>query len=171
MIFPEEIKNGTSSQDRKLREENRILEEKLSKMGAHFGGMEEKDPKIHNAFLKHILDCEESIKKPHNEIVIRTLFPKNFEFPDADTFNEEELEKKIEDILDILEKSRIYVDLVEKLPDKIFYEFIVDTVLNDKISPDDPSNTIYNGCGGDCESCFQRDYCDVALENDDLDGD
>lgn len=173
MIYPEEIKNETSAKDRKLEEENRILEQKLSQMGAHFGSFDKVNPEVHNAFLKHIIDCEESIRKPQKEVVIRSLFPKNYQFPDPDTLDGDELDRKIDDILDILEKSRIYVELVENLPDKLFYKFIVDSVLDDTIpvSSNDKSDMIYNGCGGDCESCFQKDYCDVALENENLDDD
>ncbi|MFP4013145.1 MAG: hypothetical protein ACLFVQ_03595 [Chitinispirillaceae bacterium] len=173
MIYPEEIKNETSSKERTLEEENRILEEKLSQMGAHFGCLNKENPEAYNAFLKHIIDCEESTRKPKKEVVIRSLFPENYEFPDPDTLDTDQLDRKIEDILDILEKSRIYIDLVKDLPDKLFYQYIVESVLDDTIpvSSNDKSDMIYNGCGGDCESCFQKEYCDVALENEELDDD
>lgn len=96
------------------------------------------------------------------------IFPKDFTFPPVHEMDATQLDEKLNAIEDIFEENYIELALVDDLPDKLIYQFLIEEVLPEPIDfpfgPDDSSICCINGCGGDCPTCFQKDYCDIAAD-------
>ncbi|MCF7957646.1 MAG: hypothetical protein K9M57_04275 [Phycisphaerae bacterium] len=101
------------------------------------------------------------------------LFPDDFTFPPVDEMDAGQLDEKLTAIEDIFEANYIELALVDGLPDRLIYQFLIEDALQEPMDfsfgPDDSSICCINGCGGDCPTCFQKDYCDIALDRN-LDG-
>jgi len=145
---------------KRLREENAGLRKKLGISKSQYN-LDDTTPEMENQFLKNILSFNEMEDGP--QIEIRTIFPVNFEFPLPEHLNDEELEDKLDDIEDIFMDNNIFLDLVEKCPDRIIYKYILNEVLSDKIAVSRPTDLRYHisGCDGWCPDCFQQPYCDT----------
>jgi len=145
-----------------LEIENELLKEKLglSPFCSYFA--EEMTPAALNEFLRHMLFMEDiGPKKP-----IRSLFPPNTTFPPAEEMTETELESTVKFFEDILMDNGILLELSPTLPADITYKYIVEEMLPDLIPDSIPEGGAlhYNGCGGWCPECFQKDYCEMKKE-------
>ncbi len=149
-----------------LHLENRALEDDLKAMGMlEFGKIGDLDPMIENQFLKYVEMYEEMEDLPKDPI--SSLFPADFVFPPAGQMTDAELEAKLSAIEEVLSKKRIFLQLQPGVPARDVYDYVVGEVLDYEISCADPTEEfaqIVDGCGGDCPSCFQRPYCNVAKE-------
>ncbi|MBD3320832.1 MAG: hypothetical protein GF350_07040 [Chitinivibrionales bacterium] len=157
-----------SDDDRKidLELENKALELDLKLQGATFRVESDIDPELENSFLNYVKDFEELDKLP--KVKLTSLFPPGFTFPPADELTREELENKLDDILDILEEHNIYLELANDVPDDVVYTYLAhDYILREDTFPDNNIgiNHIISGCTGWCPDCFQREYCEVCREN------
>jgi len=67
---------------------------------------------------------------------------------------------------DILMDNGILLELSPTLPADITYKYIVEEMLPDLIPDSIPEGGAlhYNGCGGWCPECFQKDYCEMKKE-------
>ena len=150
-----------------LEIENTTLKTEIELKGGTFGKSDSIDPILENEFLKNVRAFEEAGNE--SEIPVRSLFPSDYRFPSADNLSAKEIEDKLQYITMIFGQNNIQLDYSEDLPDRILYKHITEQVI--------PHETIcyqtipgfichLDGCGGDCESCFQREYCSTAKELD-----
>jgi hypothetical protein len=161
--------NWKSDKDKELdlRLENNNLEMELKLMGGESGAMDDTDPTLKNAFLKNVLAFEKA--GPESEMPVRSLFPDGFQLPPDSSMSDEEIGKKLDEIEEILGKHNVQLDYVDSLPDRILYKHLIEKFIPHDTVEKDPvpgSFTVITGCHGDCESCFQKEYCDVDLEDD-----
>ena len=72
------------------------------------------------------------------------------------------MEIKFDLLLQIMSEHNFIYELSEKLPINIAYRYLIEEFLHDfeNVLPDGWRCHV-NGCGGDCPSCFQLDYCDL----------
>lgn len=64
-----------------------------------------------------------------------------------------------------LATRRVLVQLPEEVPVRMRYEYLRHEVLSDPFDrPVGATTTTITGCGGDCESCFQARWCEMAAE-------
>jgi len=145
-----------------LEIENNLLKEKLglSTFCSYFAP--DMDPLTLNQFLKHILFIEDIGPQK----TIRSLFPSDFTFPPAEKMSETEIVSTVRFLDEFLEDNGILLELSPTLPADITYKYIVEEMLPDLIPDNIPESAAlhYNGCGGWCPGCFQRDYCEIKKE-------
>ena len=100
--------------------------------------------------------------------VVRSLLPANFSFPEADTLDEKELQEKVDQILDIIGCHNIEVEYAEETPPLKVYDYLLNTVLPDRVEiPEKNSSSFVTyGCDGYCPECFQKGYCDEDLSDE-----
>ncbi|HDL64693.1 MAG TPA: hypothetical protein ENH12_04810 [Proteobacteria bacterium] len=160
----EEVSDLNTIQDQTvfLEIENELLKERLglSDFCSYFAG--DMDPPALNHFLRHISFMENiGPEKP-----IRSLFPPNITFPPAEEMTETDLASIVEFLEDTLMDNGILLELSPTLPANIKYKYIVEEMLSDLIPDNIPDGAAlhYNGCGGWCPECFQKDYCEMKKE-------
>jgi len=160
----DEFDDFSSTQDQTvfLEIENELLKERLglSDFCSYFAA--DMAPPVLNDFLRHISFMEDiGPQKP-----IRSLFPPNTTFPPAEEITETELVGRVEFLEDILMDNGILLELSPTLPADITYKYIVEEMLPDLIPDNIPERGAlhYNGCGGWCPGCFQKDYCEMKKE-------
>lgn len=149
--------------------ENRFLEDEIKSLGGSMSESKIDEPYINNQFMKNILAFEEAEKAP--QIPMRSLFPGDFEFPPAESMSEQEISDKLDAINDIFSSHNIEFGFAEELPDKLLYKHLVeDCIPNDMVDSSTSAGftCVLDGCNGDCESCFQKEYCDTGRELDDI---
>jgi hypothetical protein len=150
-----------------LELENRSLEQEIALRGGILGhGKGDTPPEMLNEFLRHVIEFEDRAAGEQREV--RSVFPEGYAFPGADTLSPEELEKKLLDIEEILGDNGIVVDLRPDVPPRLVYGYIVRDVLpaRDTFGDAPLSRLVFDGCTGDCPTCFQRAYCDVPGPGD-----
>ncbi|MBD3345461.1 MAG: hypothetical protein GF401_10405 [Chitinivibrionales bacterium] len=163
------LKEDWRSEDDKkidLELENKALELDLKLQGAEFHKENDIDPELENNFLNYVKNYEELDKLP--KVKMTSLFPPDFSFPKIEEMSKEELENKLDTILDIFEQHNIYLELANDVPDEVIYKFLVeDYIPREDTLPDNDFgiNHIIDGCTGWCPDCFQRDYCETCKEN------
>jgi hypothetical protein len=82
-------------------------------------------------------------------------------WPPPFRLNRMSLIKKYRLLKKIMEKKRFFLEFAEKLPLVDAYRYLTETFIYDKeYEMNDGWRCIVTGCGGDCPSCFQKDYCD-----------
>ena len=115
-------------------------------------------------FLKHMLSFHEMEHGP--KIEIRTLFPIDFQFPEAELLGDTDLEKKLDTILEVFIRHNICLGLAKECPDRLVYQYIVNEVLRDQtpITYPEGMRHVFDGCDGCCEDCFQQAYCEAGRE-------
>ena len=150
--------------DAQIRQENEKLKKQLGIMMNSQYSVKEIDPRLENRFLRYIQDFEEMEKGPKKKI--RTLFPNTFTFPPIESMNLEELKLKCNEICEILAQHDIILELQEACPDFLWYDFIINEVLDDLIPVRYPKGMRYHitGCDGYCPGCFQRVFCEAGEE-------
>jgi hypothetical protein len=160
----EEVSDLNTIQDQTvfLEIENELLKESLglSDFCSYFA--EDMDPPALNDFLRHISFMEDiGPQKP-----IRSLFPQNITFPPAEEMNETDLVTIVQFLEDIMMNNGILLELSPALPTDITYKYIVEEMLPDLIPDNIPEGAAlhYNGCGGWCPECLQKDYCEMKKE-------
>jgi hypothetical protein len=97
-------------------------------------------------------------------ITIRSLFPKDYQFPPAESMLEAELTKKLDEISDTLFAHNIDLSFCDNLPDKLMYNHLINEIIpKEMISEKTIKNTFttLTGCNGACDTCFQKEYCDI----------
>lgn len=147
--------------------ENSSLEAEIKMRGGEMWKSDTIDPNLDNMFMKNVIAFEEACKQP--EVPIRSLFPADYQFPSVESMDDNQVAQKLDEISDILSKQSIELGFNEELPDRVLYKYLAeDCIINDTITP--PGSTGYiwtlNGCGGDCDSCFQKEYCPTPKELD-----
>lgn len=100
-------------------------------------------------------------------ISIRSLFPADYQFPPAETMEEEQLSKKLDEIYDTLFAHNIELDFNDNVPDKLVYTYLISKVIPEENIIEDKYEgcfTHLTGCDGACDICFQKKYCDEEME-------
>jgi len=157
MSWSERNKKSIEAENAKMRRKLGI-----DKNGVH--NLDDLDPEQEYMFLKHIMKCHDMEEGPRIEI--RTLFPVDFEFPEPELMNDQDLENKIDSIIDILKRHDIYLGLVSECPDRLVYQYLLDEVLCETTPVTYPEGMhhVFDGCDGCCEDCFQQPYCETGRE-------
>ena len=96
---------------------------------------------------------------------MRSLFPADYEFPPVESMNDDQIAKKLQEISETLSKNNIEFGFANKLPDAVLYKYITeDCIKNDTVNPSVTAGFtwVLDGCSGDCEGCFQKDYCSTS---------
>jgi hypothetical protein len=151
--------------DLDLHMENQSLELELELKGGIMDKRDDIDPQIHNAFLRSVLAFEEMDAEP--KISIKSIFPDTFEFPPVNSLGKKELSKKLDEIIEILERHSIVLGFTADLPDKVIYEYLVnDFIPQEKTFNENCTGLtqVVDGCDGYCPDCFQNSYCEVSRE-------
>lgn len=146
--------------------ENSTLETEIKLRGGKMWKSENIDPHLDNAFMKHVLAFEDADRD--SEIPARSLFPDDYTFPKAESMTDEELNNKLDEIESILYNHNIELGFANEIPDKVLYNYLIEFIKKDSVSATVTAGftTVLDGCTGDCESCFQKEYCDTAKELD-----
>ncbi|HEX3020559.1 MAG TPA: hypothetical protein VHP36_09660 [Chitinispirillaceae bacterium] len=100
-------------------------------------------------------------------ILIQSLFPKGYQFPPAQSMSEEQLSKKLDEIIEILLAHNIDISFCEETPDKLIYNYLTCEIIpKEKIIEKSYKGcyTTFTGCDGACDTCFQKKYCEVEQE-------
>ncbi|MBI4725739.1 hypothetical protein HY768_00690 [candidate division TA06 bacterium] len=122
------------------------------------------DPAIEKAFLTNMIEYEEADKGPR--CTLRSLLPAGFDLPPVEQLSRRDLRIKLEAIQSILSGHNISIDFLPKLPDAVAYQYLLDQGLNEEVMRRMPKGFMFHldGCSGNCDQCFQRDYCDAFTE-------
>ncbi len=145
--------------------ENINLETEIKLRGGEIWKSEKIDPYIDNIFMKNVLAFEEADETP--EIPMRSLFPADYKFPSVESMDDNQIARKLKEISDILASHNIGYGFANDLPDRVLYKYLTeDCIQNDTISASVSAGFtwVLDGCSGDCESCFQKEYCSTAKE-------
>jgi len=147
--------------------ENTTLETEIKLRGGKMWKSEDVDPDLDNEFMKNVIAFENADKEP--QVPMRSLFPTDYKFPPAETMTDDEINLKLNEIQDILSNHNIEFGFAEELPDKVLYKYLTEEYIkNETIGATViPGFTwTLDGCSGDCDSCFQKEFCDTAKEVD-----
>lgn len=148
-----------------LKMENMALKTEIELKNGIFGKSDLLEISLENKYLKQVLAFEEAEKE--SEIPIRLLFPSDYQFPPIDTMLENELREKLDDIAMIFRQNNIELDFSENLPDVMLYQHLTEQIIpKDSIILRSTPGFIWHldGCSGNCESCFQKEFCSTAKE-------
>ena len=75
------------------------------------------------------------------------------------------VENRYRELVKILERHNFFVEFAEAVPVSEVYRYLTEIFLHDKdYELNDGWRCSVTGCGGDCPSCFQREYCDLVTE-------
>ncbi len=88
--------------------------------------------------------------------------------------NDEEVEKELERVQDILENENILVDFQERLPARLAYQELYRIVTTESFEVTGPdTRTHLTCCTGYCPDCIQKPYCDIIedMDEDELEDD
>ena len=85
--------------------------------------------------------------------------PKN-----PDQLSDKELLSELNQLYDIIDKSRIDVGLHEGIPPKLIYENLIE-MLKEDFELMTEGFWVLDGCSGCCPDCFQRPWCQTGLES------
>jgi hypothetical protein len=145
------------SEEEKIEQENLLLQSEIIIRGGMIGDSKGLPPEIENQFLKNILAFENAERKPISEIIGVSIT----DYPVANKLTENEITKKLDELIEVFEKNEIALGLIEGMPDRLVYKFLVEEYLFDKdnLHPVGISGWVIDGCSGDCPSCFQLEYC------------
>ncbi|MBN1765155.1 MAG: hypothetical protein JW860_07855 [Sedimentisphaerales bacterium] len=157
--------------DLDLELENQALRLDLQIQGGQIFMDEECDPEIDNSFLKRIITYEAMAEEARVAgRPLRSIFPVDFNFPLLDEMNEQELKNKLSEIIKIFQANNIDLSLVDGLPDNIIYTYLTEEAIPEvpgfPYGADCPFTYLIDGCDGYCPDCFQKDYCENALDWD-----
>jgi hypothetical protein len=161
----EEDWRSDEAREMDLRIENEGLREEISLKGGRFWKGEEVEPEVENGFLKSVMAFEEASEMP--AVVVRSLFPEDFHFPPVSSMTPEQISRKLGEIEEILGRHNIAFGFANDLPPHLLYTHLVeDYIPNERVTAATGAGFTWNidGCDGDCESCFQRDYCATGKE-------
>ncbi len=150
-----------------LKMENITLKTEIELKNGVFSKSDWLETSLENRFLKQVLAFEEAEKE--SEIPIHLLFPSDYQFPPIDTMSENELKEKLDDIGMIFRQNNIELHFSENLPDVLLYQYLTEQIIpKDTIVLQSCPGFIWhlNGCSGDCETCFQKEFCSTAKELD-----
>lgn len=160
--FPGSGFNSEQDKTSLLEIENRILKEKLGLSAGSSYFADDMDPLILNKFLRHILFVEDiGPRKP-----IRSLFPYDITFPPIELMDETKLQEKLQLIENILMENGVLIELAPTLPATMTYKYILEEMMGELIPCVIPEGAAihFNGCGGWCPDCFQKEYCEIKKE-------
>jgi hypothetical protein len=150
--------------DEALRLDNEILKSRIEAAGGVTVSAENLPPGLENEFLQHVLDFEESENGPKRPL--RDVFPEGFEFPAADSMNDEELTRKLDAMLDILDQNGVVLELQPEVPDRAAYGYLLEELDEVELPLENPAGMTLHltGCTGGCDDCFQRPWCKTPDE-------
>ncbi len=137
-----------------------MLKSKLNLKGGSFREEHGVPPEIENAFLKNVLEFEETEPIP----MYQYLHIKPDTFPAEKDLNGKELEEQYNQLEQLLNAHNIVIDLQPDLPRRFAYKFLTEEVLYEKYVFIEGMTLHLDGCTGYCPDCFQLDYCDVKDE-------
>jgi len=145
------------SEEEKIEQENLLLQSEIIIRGGIIGDSKGLPPEIENQFLKNIMAFENAEQKPLFEIA----GIKRTNYPDSEELTDLEIDRKLKEIVVVLEKNGSELRLVADVPNRIVYKFLVEDYLFDKdnLHPVGFGGWVIDGCSGDCPSCFQLEYC------------
>ncbi len=141
----------------KINQENFVMKSKLILKGGLLHDNTEIDPELENIFLKNVLAFENAKIKPLYEIL--GIDPR--EYPPVDLLSEDEISNYLQKLISLLEAQRFHLQLQESVPNNIIYQFLTKEYLLEQTENIHGIDCIIDGCGGDCPSCFQKDYCSI----------
>jgi hypothetical protein len=122
------------------------------------------DPAIEKAFLTNMIEYEEADNGPR--CTLRSLLPAGFDLPPVEQLSRRDLQIKLAAVQNILADHNISIDFRPKLPADEAYRYLLDQGLNEEVMCRMPKGFMFHldGCSGNCDQCFQRDYCDTFTE-------
>jgi hypothetical protein len=169
-FMKEENWQSEELKDLDLKLENQSLEMEIKLKGGIHSTQDDIDPKLHNVFLKNVLAFEQASEEP--ELSMRSLFPKDYEFPPPLSMSPERLSAKLKEMEQILFRHNVQFGFSKNLPGQVLYKYLVEEVIpNETVTAATQAGFtwVLDGCGGDCESCFQKPYCSTALDSEEED--
>lgn len=171
-----------------LREENDALAFKLQLLGKDVSAFDDLMPHERNVRLKrtleHVEDTNEAALRgqeppptyldptssdwiPDVEDLVHftseNLLGQNCQvWPDA-ALSDEELERELGRLLDLLAQKGIAFAINETVPDRLAYRYLLEE-LDEGLDVMPVMTTVIDGCSGACEECFQLPYCESGQE-------
>jgi len=150
-------KNGRRGESRKRRREVEDLKKRVKADAAAFFMKDDLPPELAKPFLEGILDHESAPLA-----IVRDVLGVEVDPPRSEDLDDESLRLELDKLLCILATKRIHVCLQKGVPRRRVYQYILEEVLDAEIELVPVGNHVFNGCGGDCTSCFQLQYCETA---------
>lgn len=92
---------------------------------------------------------------------IKELLPKNYILKNPEQLNDEEILNEVKKLTKFLEESNISVGLVNELPIRLLYTYLLETMEEEHEMLIDGVWT-FDGCSGYCPACFQRPWCETG---------
>lgn len=119
--------NLSLSEEEKIEQENLLLQSEIILRGGIIGDSNNIPSEIENQFLKNILAFENAEMKPLDEIT----GIKRDDYPVSNELTDNEIDQKLDQIIDVLNKNGIELGLVSDVPNKIVYKYLVEDYLFD----------------------------------------
>jgi len=112
-------------------------------------------------FERYVAYLENEEEIPVLEIL--NVDPRNY--PPAQNLKPKIIKRKLKKLKRILQKNNFILELSEKLPVTEAYRYLTEYFLYEKETMLTGGWMCHiTGCGGDCPSCFQLDYCEFKNE-------
>jgi len=87
-----------------------------------------------------------------------------FRFNNLDTVSDDEVDKELDSICELLATKNIYVEFVDGLPVKVEYLWLKEQLKDEEFQYlGENTNTHLTGCDCYCPTCMQRLWCDNGL--------
>lgn len=148
----------------KIKKQKRALTEGIKNMGIDFKDLiDELDPLMERIFRNRMRLFEDLDKQPKAEV--KSLFEEGFEFPPSSNLSNSQITDLLQKIYGVLEENGICFDLCPNLPERMVYEYFISHVLKMRLVLLEAPilfNEMITGCSGQCEDCFQKEYCHLT---------
>jgi hypothetical protein len=138
-------------------EENLNLREQIKKAGGEMQNTSDSylPIEIENEFMKHILAFENAPVKPIHEVIN----VKAEDFPEDSTLSDEQINDKLKMLLKYLNAHNIEVEYLGRVPNRKAYRELRESLFEDmEIIPG--MGMHLDGCTGNCEDCWQLEWCE-----------
>ena len=86
--------------------------------------------------------------------------------PLAEMVDDAAVEAEIERVLQRLEERGIVLDLMDDVPARLVYDYLRRELAETAFEVTAPGTRQHMGCSDDCARCFQRAWCDLAMDDD-----
>jgi hypothetical protein len=143
-------------------------------LGLQFANSEDVDYKndtpsleFQNPFLHHPKESKSHTEAEFStNLPLRSLFPADYPFQREDMMTDSEIAVKLNEIKQVFSTNSIELGLVQDLPKRLLYTYIVEDVLQEipciPYGPDNRYTYVVDRCDGYCPGCFQRNFCNCS---------
>lgn len=86
--------------------------------------------------------------------------------PLAELADDAALRAELDRVLQRLEERGIVLDLMDDVPARLVYDYLRRELAETEFEVTGPGTRQHMGCSDECDRCFQRAWCDLAMDDD-----